>query len=295
MQAAYSGLRMITRFAPSPTGRLHLGHAYSAMVAHDVARQEKGLFRLRLDDLDTGRVRPDYVAAIHDDLAWLGLAPDGDITKQSNRGALYAKALHQLIAMGLAYPCFCTRAQIAAQIEGSISAPHGAEPIYPGTCRNLDMAIRDRRLVTEPHCWRLDMAAAVAQSGLLHWQSMNEAPVQAKPAAHGDSVLMRKDGAASYHLASTIDDADMGITHVVRGADLLASTDVHRILQAVLGLPTPLYHHHALIAGADGKRLAKRDGASELASLRAQGVDGAQVIVGLRLGHLPLGYRWATP
>ncbi len=291
--AAYSGFEMITRFAPSPTGRLHLGHAYSAMMAWDIAQQNGGAFRLRLDDLDVGRVRAEFETAILDDLAWLGLMPGGAIIKQSDRTAHYAAALDRLKAMGLAYPCFCTRAQISAQIDSSIAAPHGAEQIYPGTCRNLDAASCDHRLAAESHCWRLDMTGAVARSGPLHWRTANHEPVQANPGAHGDIVLMRKDGAASYHLASSIDDADMGITHVVRGADLLASTDVHCLLQAILGLSSPIYHHHALIAGADGKRLAKRNDAAELTSLRVQGVDAAQLMAGLRLGHLPLGYRWA--
>ena len=288
---------MITRFAPSPTGRLHLGHAYSAMIAHDLACAMHGRWLLRLDDLDTGRVRADYADAIIDDLAWLGLIPHGPHVRQSDRVSLYTHAIETLKAVGLAYPCFCTRGQIAAQIADSIAAPHGVDSVYPGTCRNFDMATRDARIATESHCWRLDMDAAVAQSGALAWQSQDAGRdiswVEANPALHGDIVLMRKDGAASYHLASTVDDAAMGMTHVVRGADLEASTDVHRILQAILGLPTPVYHHHRLIGDATGHRLAKRSKAAELASLRAAGVNPAAVMAGLRLGHLPLGYCWA--
>ena len=212
--------------------------------------------------------------------------------RQSARLGAYAAALDNLRARGLVYPCFCTRADIAA----SLSAPHGPSgAIYPGTCRGLSEIERTRRLADEPHCWRLDTARALAESGDLQWEEAGQGLRSADPAAHGDIVLARKDAPASYHLASTLDDADMGVTHVVRGADLIASTDVHRLLQALLDLPTPLYRHHALVCGADGKRLAKRDAAASLASLRAAGIDGPTLAADLAAGRLPAGYSLQNP
>lgn len=287
---------MLTRFAPSPTGELHLGHAYSAVLAHAAARDVGGRFRIRIDDIDGSRSREAYVAASLADLAWLGIDWDGDPVRQSTRLGDYAAALDDLHAQGLVYPCFCTRADIAA----SLTAPHGppnasAAAVYPGTCRNLSAAERERRLAGEPHCWRLDMARAITLAGDLAWEEQGQGMRAADPAAHGDIVLARKDAPASYHLASTLDDAAMGVTHVIRGADLIASTDVHRLLQALLGLPTPVYRHHALVCGTDGKRLAKRDAAASLASLRAGGVDGPALAADLREGRLPAGYSLQNP
>jgi len=284
--------RMITRFAPSPTGDLHLGHAYSAVLAHSAARAAGGRFLIRIDDIDGSRSREEFVAASLADLAWLGGGWDGDPVRQSERLGDYAAALENLRARGLVYPCFCTRADIAA----SLSAPHGPSgPVYPGTCRNLSDADRARRMAAEPHCWRLDMARAIAETGELLWEETGQGTRAADPAAHGDIVLARKDAPASYHLASTLDDAAMGVTHVIRGADLIASTDVHRLLQALLDLPTPLYRHHALVCGPDGKRLAKRDAAASLASLRDRGVDGPELAAGLGAGRLPTGYLLQMP
>ncbi|QNE33470.1 tRNA glutamyl-Q(34) synthetase GluQRS [Sphingomonas sp. NBWT7] len=268
---------IVTRFAPSPTGRLHLGHAYSAILAHDHARAHDGRFLVRIEDIDGTRSRPEHVATILDDLAWLGLAWDGAVVFQSARLAAYAAALDRLRGAGLLYRCYCTRAQIAA---ASLAAPHGAEPVYPGTCRSR-ADDPDR-----PYCWRLDMAAAAAQAGPLAWTDHGEA-IRADPRAAGDVVLARKDAPASYHLAVTIDDASQGVTDVVRGVDLFAATHVHRLLQALLDLPTPAYHHHPLLLGPDGRRLAKRDGAPALADLRARGVDGRAVADDLRRGRLP--------
>jgi len=283
---------MITRFAPSPTGDLHLGHAYSAVLAHSAARAAGGRFLIRIDDIDGSRSREEFVAASLADLAWLGGGWDGDPVRQSERLGDYAAALENLRARGLVYPCFCTRADIAA----SLSAPHGPSgPVYPGTCRNLSDADRARRMAAEPHCWRLDMARAIAETGELLWEETGQGTRAADPAAHGDIVLARKDAPASYHLASTLDDAAMGVTHVIRGADLIASTDVHRLLQALLDLPTPLYRHHALVCGPDGKRLAKRDAAASLASLRDRGVDGPELAAGLGAGRLPTGYLLQMP
>ena len=283
---------MLTRFAPSPTGELHLGHAYSAVLAHAAARGAGGTFRIRIDDIDGSRSREAYVGAALADLAWLGIDWDGDPVRQSDRLGHYAAALDTLRTRGLVYPCFCTRTDIAA----SLSAPHGPSgAIYPGTCRNLRPVERGRRMIAEPHCWRLDMARAAASAGEPLWEEAGQGMRAADPAAHGDIVLARKDAPASYHLASTLDDAAMGVTHVVRGADLIASTDVHRLLQALLGLAAPVYRHHALVCGADGKRLAKRDAAASLASLRAAGVDGAALAADLAAGRLPAGYSLQMP
>ncbi|MBU0864571.1 MAG: tRNA glutamyl-Q(34) synthetase GluQRS, partial [Alphaproteobacteria bacterium] len=274
---------MLTRFAPSPTGDLHLGHAYSAVLAHAAARAAGGQFLIRIDDIDGSRSREDYVAASLADLAWLGLDWDGEPVRQSARLGDYAASLDTLRARDLVYPCFCTRADIAA----SLSAPHGPSgAVYPGTCRHLAATERDRRRESEPHCWRLDTARALAIVGDLVWEEQGQGSHIANPLAHGDIVLARKDAPASYHLASTLDDAAMGITHVIRGADLIAATDVHRLLQALLDLPTPLYRHHALVCGPDGKRLAKRDAAASLAAMRAAGVDGHALAADLLAANL---------
>ena len=268
---------VVTRFAPSPTGRLHLGHAYSAILAHDVAMESGGRFLLRIEDIDGTRSRPEHVAAILDDLAWLGLGWEGPVF-QSDRLDLYAAALDRLQAMGLVYPCFCTRAEIAA----SLSAPHGpGGAMYPGTCRVLSAAERAHRM-DEPHCWRLDMAAALAPSQLLCWHDDTAGWQTAAPAPHGDVILARKDAPASYHLAVTIDDAAQGVTDIVRGIDLFEATHVHRLLQALLGLPTPRYHHHPLLTDDRGERLAKRTNAPTLAALREAGEDGLALAASLR-------------
>lgn len=283
---------MLTRFAPSPTGELHLGHAYSAVLAHAAARGAGGRFRIRIDDIDGSRSREEFVAAALADLAWLGLDRDGDPVRQSDRLGDYVAALDDLCARGLVYPCFCTRADIAA----SLSAPHGPSgATYPGTCRNLSDAERARRMAAEPHCWRLDMTRAAALAGDLKWEEMEQGLRPAAPLAHGDIVLARKDAPASYHLASTLDDAAMGVTHVIRGADLIASTDIHRLLQALLGLPAPVYRHHALVCGPDGKRLAKRDAAASLKGLRDAGIDGRALAADLAADRLPTGYSLQNP
>lgn len=271
----------VTRFAPSPTGRLHLGHAVSALAAHDFARERDGSFLLRIEDIDPGRSRTEFVDAILEDLIWLGLEWDDEIIYQSERFDLYAAALERLKMQGLAYPCFCTRADIAA----STSAPHGPDgPVYPGTCR--DVAEPD---LSRPHAWRLDMTKAMAQTGRLTWRD-HDIDVAATPEIFGDVVLARKDAPASYHLAVTVDDAAQGVSDIVRGRDLFASTHIHRLLQTLLDLPTPRYHHHELLTGANGERLAKRHGAPTIASLRAAGTDPAALIEGLRRGEYPAGY-----
>jgi glutamyl-Q tRNA(Asp) synthetase len=283
-------MRVVSRFAPSPTGRLHLGHAYSALLAHDLARERGGAFLLRIEDIDPGRARPEHVDSIIEDLAWLGLDWDGEILFQSERLPIYAEALAKLRAEGLVYPCFCTRSAIAAEIAASAAAPHGPDgPLYPGTCRSLPPEARTRRMATEPHAWRLDTARASAAMGPLYWRD-GDTEVMAEPEAFGDVVLARKDAPVSYHLAVTTDDAAQGVTDVVRGRDLYAATDVHRLLQGLLGLPTPLYHHHPLLLDAAGRRLAKRHGAPTLADIRAGGADPAELASGLRAGRLPAGY-----
>jgi len=288
---------IVSRFAPSPTGRLHLGHAFSAVRAHDLAREANGQFLLRIEDIDGTRSREEYVAGIEEDLGWLGLTWDGPVIRQSARMNVYAEALEKLQAMGLIYPCFCTRAEIAA----SASAPHGPEgPVYPGTCRHLSDAERAARM-DEPHCWRLDMAAAIkacapsplAGEGLLAWHDEYADWIRADPGTAGDIVIARKETPTSYHLAVTIDDAAQGVTDVVRGIDLFEATHVHRLLQALLDLPTPEYHHHPLLIGPDGKRLAKRNGARPLAELRAEGADPAQLLARLRAGQVPIGVTTA--
>jgi glutamyl-Q tRNA(Asp) synthetase len=285
---------VITRFAPSPTGRLHLGHAYSALLAHDFARSRGGAFLLRIEDIDGTRSRAEFVAAIMEDLAWLGVGWDGEVVLQSARLSLYREALQQLMHQGLLYPCFCTRRVIEAEIAASASAPHGPDgPIYPGTCRRLPPEERKRLVTEKPHAWRLDMAAALHLiPGALIWLDHGRS-IPANPAQFGDVVLARKDAPVSYHLAVTVDDATQGITDVVRGEDLFAATHVHRLLQALLDLPTPRYHHHALILDQEGRRLAKRHGAPSLAELRAGGADPKGLAEKLRSGRLPAGY--STP
>ena len=282
---------IVTRFAPSPTGRLHLGHAFSALLAHDRARDADGRFLLRIEDIDGTRSRTEHVAAIEADLRWLGLTWDGPVVFQSTRLDLYAAALDRLQGMGLLYPCFCTRAEIAA----SLSAPHGGpDTLYPGTCRGLASDERARRIASgAQHAWRLDMMQASALAEALEWHDELAGTVIADPRAHGDVVLARKDAPASYHLAVTVDDAAQGVTHVVRGVDLFAATDVHRLLQALLGLPTPIYRHHALLAGPDGMRLAKRNDSPTLESVRLRGEDGPALAATLRAGRLPIGFAAA--
>jgi len=274
-------MQPVTRFAPSPTGRLHPGHAYSALLAHDYAREREGSFLLRIEDIDPGRVRSEFVDGILEDMLWLGVEWDDEIVYQSERLDLYAAALARLRDMGLLYPCFCTRADIAA----SAAAPHGPEGVlYPGTCRGL--ADPD---LTRPHAWRLDVARAMARTGPLAWTD-HGAEIAARPEQLGDVVLARKDAPASYHLAVTVDDAAQGVSDVVRGRDLFASTHVHRLLQALLELPVPHYHHHHLLTDAAGERLAKRHGAATLADLRAAGADPAAFVEALRRGKMPAGY-----
>jgi len=277
----------VTRFAPSPTGRLHLGHAFSAALGHARARESGGKFRLRIEDLDRTRCRPEFVDGIYHDLRWLGLQWDEPVLVQSHRTAAYEAALDQLKERGLVFACFCTRTDIAQ----SLTAPHGdAATSYPGTCRNLPND-PDRRATT-PHCWRLNSAEALALTGLPSWTEADGRGFAATERDIGDAILARKDAPASYHLSCVVDDADTGVTMVVRGADLRASTPVQRLLQMLLELPEPTYLHHPLVTHEDGRRLAKRDLAPTLSAMRESGVDGPTLVSDLLVGKLPLGFAF---
>lgn len=275
----------VTRFAPSPTGRLHLGHAYSALQGWRAARESGGRFLLRIEDIDRARCRPDYEAAIRDDLAWLGLDWDGPVRRQSEHFAEYRKALSELEAMGLLYPCFCTRKETAREIARAGVAPHGSEgTLYPGTCRALGPAERAARIAEGcAYALRLDVAEAVRRTGPLTWHEDGKGTIAADPASLGDAVLARKEIPASYHLAVVCDDAAQGVTLVTRGEDLFHATHLHRLLQALLGLPSPRYRHHRLLVDGRGKRFAKRDRAATLEALRAQGA-GPEAVLAL-LAH----------
>ncbi len=278
---------IVTRFAPSPTGRLHLGHAYSAIVGHRRAREAGGKFLLRIEDLDQTRSRPQFVAAIFDDLAWLELDWDEPVLVQSARAEAYRAALAVLKSRRLVYPCFCTRADIAQ----SLTAPHGdAATSYPGTCR--DLPDDPERRARAPHCWRLNAGRALELASLPSWTEADGRRFTARRDDIGDAILSRKDAAAAYHLACVVDDAQSGVTTVVRGADLRDSTPVQRLLQVLLELPEPSYLHHPLVAHADGKRLAKRDLAPTLAAMRAAGVAGGLLARELAGGKLPLGFSF---
>ncbi len=266
------------RFAPSPTGPLHLGHAHAAIFAAHAA-EPGGRFLVRIEDIDGARCRPEFATAILDDLAWLGLDWERPERVQSEHMAEYRAALARLDAMGLLYPCFCTRADIAREIGRSGAAPHGTDgPIYPGICRALPEAEARRRMDSgEGFALRLRADAATARSGPLAWRDEEAGEVTVDAAAFGDVVLARKDTPASYHLCVALDDALQGVELVTRGRDLFTATSVHRLLQALLALPVPRWHHHDLLTDAKGKRLAKRDRAATLAALRAAGKSPAAV------------------
>ena len=269
---------IVTRFAPSPNGSLHLGHAWSAIVAHDLARQRGGRFLLRIEDIDGARSRPELAEEFRADLAWLGLEWE-EVAQQSTRLASYRAAAGQLKTAGLLYPCRCTRSQIATAAKAS--GPDG--PLYPGTCKDRDLD------PAEEVAWRLDMAEAVRRAGPLEWVDELAGPQRARPELFGDVVLLRKEAPASYHLAATLDDAADGVTLVTRGMDLFAASHLHRLLQALLGLPVPVWHHHSLLLDAQGRKLAKRRGAPSLAERRGAGEDGRALAAALRAGSLPAG------
>ena len=272
----------VTRFAPSPNGQLHLGHALSALCAHDFARAHGGTFHLRIEDIDGTRSRPEHIETILADMKWLGLNWDGPVQFQSANVARYAAALEQLKQMGLLYRCGCSRGDITSALK-TAPVPHGPDgPHYPGTCRGRDIGDEG------PHSWRLDMANAVQAAGPLRWTDLEAGPQYADPMLFGDVVLWRKDAPASYHLAATVDDAADGISHVVRGKDLFAYTAIHRLLQQLLDLPEPAYWHHPLLLDASGEKLAKSKSSPALAALRAAGEDGRALIDKMRQTVLPL-------
>jgi glutamyl-Q tRNA(Asp) synthetase len=265
-----------TRFAPSPTGDLHLGHAYSAKVAHDLARESGGRFLLRHEDIDGGRVKPEFYRHIEEDLEWLGLRWDGEILIQSGRREAFDDVLEKLKKMGLAYPCFCSR----KDIQAALSAPHGSDTaIYPGTCRTLSGGeIHDRIVKGYAHAWRFHAEKAARIHGELSFRDLRCGVIRVDPAINGDAVLARKDIGTAYHLAVVVDDDFQGITHVTRGEDLLGATHIHRQLQAVLGYREPLYLHHPLVRDEYGRRLAKRDAARSIRIFREQGLSAEEVL-----------------
>ncbi len=271
---------IVTRFAPSPNGPLHLGHAYSAIVAHDLARERGGRFLLRIEDIDGARSRPELADEFRADLAWLGLEWE-EVPAQSRRTAAYDMAAATLAASGLLYPCRCTRAEIAA--AAATVGPDG--PVYPGTCRGASFG------ADEAVAWRLDVAEALRRTGPLAWFDQRAGARLARPGLAGDVVLVRKDAdtPASYHLAVTIDDAADGVTLVTRGMDLFPATHVHRLLQALLDLPAPSWRHHPLLLDETGHKLAKRRNSPSLADRRRAGEDGRPLADSLRAGRLPAG------
>ena len=285
----------VFRFAPSPNGYLHLGHAYSALLNFDLARQSGGTFLLRIEDIDATRCRPEYEAAIYEDLAWLGIAWETLVRRQSEHFSAYRDAIEKLSALGLVYPSFESRAEIARLVEVREKDtpwprdPDGA-PLYPGTARTLSQAERRQRMASgAPFALRLDLEAAIARAGPLAWVEQGAGPagetgeVAARPQAWGDVILARKETPTSYHLSVVIDDALQGVTHIVRGEDLFWSTSVHRLLQQLLGIPQPVYRHHHLIRDETGQKLSKSTQATGLRELRAAGAIPAAIrqLVGL--------------
>jgi glutamyl-Q tRNA(Asp) synthetase len=284
----------VFRFAPSPNGPLHLGHALSALVSYDMAKRLGGRFLLRIEDIDVGRCREEHVDAIYADLAWLGLAWEEPVLRQSQHFGSYAQAAQWLESQGLLYPCFATRSEIAAAATPGAADPDGA-PLYPGLHKGLSRAEIEARIGKgEAYALRLDMPRAVAAAREklagkpLTFTELDDAGEpnvrEAQPERWGDAVILRKDVPASYHLAVVVDDARQGITHVTRGRDLYAATDLHRLLQVLLGLPEPLYHHHRLLTDEAGRKLAKSDGDTGLSALREAGIAAAEIRARVGLG-----------
>jgi glutamyl-Q tRNA(Asp) synthetase len=276
----------ILRFAPSPTGYMHLGHARSAQIGRRIAGELGGQLLLRIEDVDPTRIRPEYVSAIHDDLAWLGFTWPEPPRRQSEHFDIYRAAAQRLAEAGLHYPCFATRTEIEAAGDPNRRDPDGT-PLYPGLWRNRDASEAAARMaIGEPFAMRLDMAKALARVGdrTLSFGEWDGRPggaterIQAEPARWGDPVIVRKESPTSYHLSVVVDDALQGVSHVVRGRDLYAATDLHRLLQTLLDLPEPIYHHHALITDATGRKLSKSADDTSLQALRAAGVSAAEVL-----------------
>ncbi len=279
---------IVTRFAPSPTGLLHLGHAYSALFAFEAARKSGGSFLLRIEDIDFTRCRREFEVAILEDLAWLGIEWETPVRRQLDHLHEYVAVAEQLRVRGLLYPCFCTRKDIQREIELAAAAPHAQEgPVYPGMCRSLSEDERQSRIVSgESFAMRLDLNRAIAEVGSdLEWIDLERGLQKAQPEVLGDVVLVRKDIGCSYHLAVVMDDALQGVTRITRGQDLFQATHVQRLLKALLNLPTPEYHHHPLICDTEGKRLAKRHEAEPLRSLKSRGVSAHDVWERLGFGQ----------
>lgn len=277
----------IFRFAPSPNGLLHLGHAYSALLNQNMARERDGKLLLRIEDIDTARSRPELITAIHKDMAWLEITFDPDVRQQSNHFDLYAQAAEKLNAQGLLYPCFCTRSDIAKNANDQTD-PDGA-PVYAGTCKHLSSEDVAQRITWgTPYSWRLDTEAATSVTGQLTWQEMTQeiasesgdtcTAIEANLAKWGDVIIIRKDTPTSYHLAVTLCDAAQNVTHIVRGQDLYHATSIHRTLQALLNLPEPIYFHHQLVTDDSMKKLSKSDKSPSLKSLRDQGWTRSDVL-----------------
>ncbi len=276
--------QLVTRFAPSPSGPMHVGHLLAALRARQLADAHGGRCLLRIEDIDARCLDPKWTTLLREDLAWLGLAFDGEVMVQSRRFDVYAGVLERLRREGLLYPCFCTRTEIRAQVAEMGRAPHATLGyLYPGTCRSLPPDLVAERLARgDAHAWRLDMQRVQDLIGCPLWHDLHRGTQRCVPTRYGDVVLARKELPASYHLAVVVDDAAQGVTHVTRGEDLFDSTHIHRALQAVLGLPVPQYGHHGLLRDNEGKRLAKRDGARSLASLRAEGYTPARLMESLQ-------------
>lgn len=278
-----------TRFAPSPTGYLHVGHAYSATLALTKAKESGGRFILRMEDIDVTRCRPEFEDAIYEDLAWIGLEWDGPVRRQSDHMQDYSTVLEKLYDRGLVYPCFCTRKEIAAEIAESPSAPHGPDgPVYPGTCRHLSEDEKAKNFDQgRSYALRLDMAKALEIVGKqeLHFEELDKGFIKCEPGKFGDVVLARKETPTSYHLSVVLDDSLQGINLVVRGQDLFEATHIHRLLQFLLALPTPKYHHHGLVSDMKGRRLAKRDKAATLRDMRENGYSPEDVrkLIGFKI------------
>ncbi|MGX4807306.1 tRNA glutamyl-Q(34) synthetase GluQRS [Bradyrhizobium guangdongense] len=297
----------VFRFAPSPNGYLHLGHAYSALLNFGRARETGGRLLLRIEDIDATRCRPEYETAIYEDLAWLGITWDVPVRRQSEHLADYRAALEKLSALGLVYPAFESRAEIARLVSAREADgpwprdPDGA-PLYPGNARSLSTDERRRMIASgAPYALRLDMAAACGRVAGLTWNELGEDPdgergrVAARPEVWGDVILARKETSTSYHLSVVLDDALQGVSEIVRGQDLFHATSVHRLLQALLGLPEPAYRHHRLIRDGEGRKLSKSDQATGLRELRAAGVTPAGICQLVGLGQVSLGVSQTPP
>ncbi len=284
-----AAMTIVTRFAPSPTGFLHMGHAYSAFAGWHAARMAGGLFLLRVEDIDTGRCRPHFEDAIYEDLAWLGLTWERPVRRQSEHLPDYRAALAALESLGVVYPCFCTRKAIQQEVARMSRAPHGPDgALYPGTCRNLPQAERDQRIGDgNAYALRLDSARAASVIGEATWLDELAGPQRVMPALFGDVVLARRDVPTSYHLSVTVDDHLQDITLVTRGEDLFHATHVHRTLQILLGYKAPIYRHHRLITDDAGQRLAKRSDAMSIRHHRAAGMAPGEIWSSIGVSDMP--------